>query len=47
MDRQTYLDRKGERLVVQGFRHWLSGYELGESPVGNRPGHYSPMSWGQ
>ncbi len=31
MDRQTYLDRKGERLVVQGFRHWLSGYEFGDS----------------
>lgn len=30
MDRQTYLDRKGERLVVQGFRHWLSGYEFGD-----------------
>ena len=30
MDRQTYLDRKGERLVVQGFRHWLSGYESGD-----------------
>ena len=31
MDRQTYLDRKGERLVVQGFRHWLSGYEFGDT----------------
>ena len=31
MDRQTYLDRKGERLVVQGFRHWLSGYEFGDA----------------
>ena len=31
MDRQTYLDRKGERLVVQGFRHWLSGYEFGDN----------------
>ena len=30
MDRQTYLNRKGERLVVQGFRHWLSGYEFGD-----------------
>jgi predicted Zn-ribbon and HTH transcriptional regulator len=30
VDRQTYLDRKGERLVVQGFRHWLSGYEFGD-----------------
>ncbi len=30
MARQTYLDRKGERLVVQGFRHWLSGYEFGD-----------------
>ena len=30
MDRQAYLDRKGERLVVQGFRHWLSGYEFGD-----------------
>lgn len=30
MDRQTYFDRKGERLVVQGFRHWLSGYEFGD-----------------
>ena len=30
MDRQTYLDRKGERLVVQGFRHWVSGYEFGD-----------------
>ena len=27
---QTYLDRKGERLVVRGFRHWLSGYEFGD-----------------
>ena len=31
MDRQSYLDRKGERLVVQGFRHWLSGYEFGDT----------------
>ena len=31
MDRQTYLDRKGERLVVQGFRHWLSLYEFGDT----------------
>jgi hypothetical protein len=31
VDRQTYLDRKGERLVVQGFRHWLSGYEFGDA----------------
>jgi len=31
MDRQTYLDRKGERLVVQGLRHWLSGYEFGDT----------------
>jgi hypothetical protein len=31
VDRQTYLDRKGERLVVQGFRHWLSGYEFGDT----------------
>ena len=30
MNRQTYLDRKEERLVVQGFRHWLSGYEFGD-----------------
>ena len=30
MDRETYLNRKGERLVVQGFRHWLSGYEFGD-----------------
>jgi hypothetical protein len=30
VNRQTYLDRKGERLVVQGFRHWLSGYEFGD-----------------
>ena len=30
MDRQTYLNRKGERLVVQGFRHWLSGYEFSD-----------------
>jgi hypothetical protein len=31
MVRQTYLDRRGERLVVQGFRHWLSGYEFGDT----------------
>jgi hypothetical protein len=31
VDRQTYLDRKGERLVVLGFRHWLSGYEFGDT----------------
>lgn len=31
MDRQAYLDRRGERLVVQGFRHWLSGYEFGDT----------------
>jgi hypothetical protein len=30
VDRQTYLNRKGERLVVQGFRHWLSGYEFSD-----------------
>ncbi len=30
MDRLTYLDRKGERRVVQGFRHWLSGFEFGD-----------------
>jgi hypothetical protein len=30
MERQAYLNRKGERLVVQGFRHWLSGYEFGD-----------------
>lgn len=30
MNRENYLNRKGERLVVQGLRHWLSGYEYGD-----------------
>jgi radical SAM protein with 4Fe4S-binding SPASM domain len=30
MQKVAYLDRKGERLVVQGLRHWLSGYEYGD-----------------
>jgi hypothetical protein len=28
MNIEAYLQRRGERLVVQGLRHWLSGFEF-------------------
>jgi len=28
-NRECYLDRTPERLVVEGYRHWIAGYETG------------------
>lgn len=26
---QSYFDRQPERLVIEGYRHWMAGYETG------------------
>ncbi|MFN0263628.1 hypothetical protein ACKTEK_07090 [Tepidamorphus sp. 3E244] len=28
-NRESYLDRTPERLVVEGYRHWVAGYDTG------------------